>query len=402
MNGKLIVSSLLWMGLVCLSLVWNVYSAQKEQKNIAMQTASSFFDQVLITRRWNAGHGGVYVPVSSKVTPNPYLEDPFRDIPINDTLLLTKVNPAFMTRQVAEIAAKENGIQFHITSLNPIRPENKASFREEQALQSFESGGKELGYVLSEEDTGAFFYMAPLLTEKGCLKCHAKQGYKQGDVRGGISVTLPYLSEIPYLSLIGSHFLIGLAGLAALLSFGTKLQKAYSQLLHQAVIDALTQIPNRRSFSETIMRELNRCQRENFPLSIIMCDVDNFKAYNDTYGHTKGDDCLVKVAQVLKNSLHRSTDFCARYGGEEFVVILPNTTRDGGLQVAERLRHELELLTIPHEKSRPLGIVTMSFGLSTRGETDTPIAHEKLIQQADTALYQAKTNGRNRVECFDE
>ena len=161
MNRKILISGLVWGGIVCLSLAWNVHSAQKEQENIALQTARSFFGQVLITRRWNAGYGRVYVPVSSKVTPNPYLEDPFRDIPINDTLLLTKVNPAFMTRQVAEIAAKENGIQFHITSLNPIRPENKASFREEQALQSFESGEKEVGYFLSDEDTGAFFYMDP-------------------------------------------------------------------------------------------------------------------------------------------------------------------------------------------------------------------------------------------------
>jgi len=157
MNGRIVIGSILWVGLVFLSLSWNLHSARKEQQTIGLQMARSFFDQILITRRWNAGHGGVYVPVSSKVTPNPYLEDPLRDIPVNDTLLLTKVNPAFMTRQVAEIAARENGIQFHITSLKPIRHENVASFREEQALRAFESGEKEVAYPLSEKEAGSFF-----------------------------------------------------------------------------------------------------------------------------------------------------------------------------------------------------------------------------------------------------
>ncbi len=400
MIGKIAVSGILWAGLVCISLLWNLDSAQKEQETIALKTASSFFEQILISRRWNAGHGGVYVPVSKEVRPNPYLEDPLRDIPITENLLLTKVNPAFMTRQIAEIAAKQHGIQFHITSLAPIRPENEASVREKLALQAFESGKKDIGYVFSENGGNYFFYMAPLVTEKGCLKCHAVQGYKIGDIRGGISITLPCLVEITYMPLIFGHLFIGLTGLIALLFWGIKLQKTYCMLLHQAVIDALTQIPNRRSFSETIMRELNRCQRENSPLVIIMCDVDNFKAYNDTYGHTEGDNCLVQVAQALKNSLQRPTDFCARYGGEEFVIILPNTSRKGGLHVAERMRQGLEQLHIPHENSLPAEIVTMSFGVSTREKTDQTIAHEKLIQQADTALYQAKDNGRNRVEIF--
>jgi len=401
MKGKVIVSGILWMCLVCLSLAWNLYSAQKEHETIALLTARSFFDQVLIARRWNAELGGVYVPIGRKVTPNPYLKDPLRDITINETLTLTKVNPAFMTRQIAEIAAEEKGLKFHITSLNPIRPENVPSPREEVALRSFESGTKEVGYFLSDEDSAPFFYMAPLQTEKGCLKCHADQGYKEGDIRGGISVTLPYLASFSSLSLIVGHLLVGLVGLAAILNFGIKLHRAYNRILHQAVIDALTEIPNRRSFSETIMRELDRCQRENFSLAVIMCDVDNFKAYNDTYGHAKGDDCLVQVAQVLKNSLHRSTDFCARYGGEEFVVILPNTSKKGGLHVAERIRREVENLKVVHEESLPLGFVSMSFGVSIR-EIDALTAHEQLIKQADAALYLAKKNGRNRVEVFAE
>ena len=401
MKGKIIGSTLLWLGLVALSLVWNLYSAWKEQETIALQTARSFFDQVLITRRWNAGHGGVYVPVSSKVAPNPYLEDPVRDIPINETLTLTKVNPAFMTRQIAEYAMVENGIHFHITSLNPIRPENKASSREEAALRAFESGATEVGYLLPDKESESFFYMAPLYTEENCLQCHAKQGYRQGEIRGGISVTLPYVIEIPYVSLLAGHLLIGMAGLALILNFGIKLHRAYSRILHQAVIDDLTEIPNRRSFSETIMGELDRCQREKFPLVVILCDLDKFKDYNDTYGHARGDDCLVEVAQVLKSSLLRSTDFCARYGGEEFVFILPNTTKRGGSQVAERIRRKIEALQLAHETSRPLGVVTMSFGVSIR-EVDAHISHEQLIQQADEALYLAKANGRNRVEIFDE
>ncbi len=380
-----------------ISFLWNYSSAKKGQETIAFQTARSFFDQIVITRRWNAGHGGVYVLINDDTHPNPYLEDPLRDIEVNRNLKLTKVNPAFMTRQIAEIAAQQKGIYFHITSLKPIRPENKPTAREEKALKSFETGRKEIGEIITGESGKYFFYMAPLITEKGCLKCHAKQGYKEGDIRGGISVTLPFLPILPLMSLIIGHFTIGLSGICGIVFFGVKLDKAYKKIKQQAVIDALTDIPNRRSFSEQILREFRDSRRNKLPLSVIMCDIDNFKSYNDTYGHNKGDECLKQVAQIIKSTLQRPRDFCARYGGEEFVIILPDTSREGAVSVAEEIRENIQNTKIPHPKSLPLGVVSLSLGVSTM-PSDVFISPEELVKQADKALYMAKQKGRNRIE----
>jgi hypothetical protein len=123
MKKTIVIVCVVWFILVALSFSWNYHSAKKEQKAIALQAAKSFFDQIIVTRMWNANHGGVYIFVTDEIQPNPYLEDPLRDIEVNENLKLTKVNPAFMTRLLSEIAAQQEGVHFHITSLNPIRPE---------------------------------------------------------------------------------------------------------------------------------------------------------------------------------------------------------------------------------------------------------------------------------------
>lgn len=128
-----------------------------------------------------------------------------------------------------------------------------------------------------------------------------------------------------------------------------------------------------------------------------MCDIDNFKGYNDNYGHTAGDKCLLLVAQTIKNSIRRPSDFCARYGGEEFVLILPETDMSGALKVAEKVLKNIRELKIVHESSSPLKVITMSIGTATASEKSLD-SHEELVKQADTALYLAKKNGKNRVE----
>jgi hypothetical protein len=150
MKKSIFLISAVWILLVSISFSWNYTSAKKEQETIAFQTARSFFDQIVITRRWNAGHGGAYVLINGDTHPNPYLEDPLRNVEVNRNLKLTKVNPAFMTRQIAEIVAQQKGIYFHITSLKPIRPENKPTAWEEKALKYFETGRKEIGEIITE------------------------------------------------------------------------------------------------------------------------------------------------------------------------------------------------------------------------------------------------------------
>ncbi len=401
-SKKLLIFIILsWLLLVTASFLWNYASARNEQKNIAFQTARSFFELIQMTRIWNARHGGVYAPITKETPPNPYLDIPMRDIKVNDNLTLTKINPAYMTRQISEIAKEYRGVQFHITSLKPIRPQNKPSAREKEFLKKFEEGVKEKGVFIQKGGKTYYFYMAPLITKKSCLRCHAKQGYKEGDIRGGISVAVPFTMKIPFLPLLVGHIIIAFIGMLGIIIAGKKLTRAYKVIQRRALIDPLTRIPNRRCFMETLLKEFKRSRRSKEPLSVIMCDIDNFKMYNDTYGHIKGDKCLQKVAQAINTSLKRPTDFCARYGGEEFVVILPDTPLDGAIHVAERIRSNVEKMNIIHKHSLPAGVVTLSLGVAST-EGLTPFTPETLIKNADTALYKAKEQGKNQVQFFKE
>ena len=401
MKRTIFIVSSIWIILVGTSFVWNYLNANKGQETLAFQTARSFFNQVLISRSWNAMHGGVYVPVTKDTQPNPYLNDPLRDIEVTEDLKLTKVNPSFMTRQIAEIAAKREGTHFHLTSLRPVRPENRPTPREEKALEAFEKGAQEIGQIVDAESNKTFFYMAPLRTEKECLPCHAEHGYKEGDIRGGISVTLPFVPQIPFIALIIGHIVIGFAGLLGIALFGAKLNEAYELIRNQAVTDDLTGIPNRRNFLERILTEFNRSRRNKYSLSVIMIDIDHFKSYNDTYGHERGDECLKKVALAIQKTLKRPSDFCARYGGEEFIIVLPDTTQEGAMFIAEAIRAAVKDLGIQHETSSSAGMVTISLGVAT-ADNNLSISYEDLIRQSDKALYLAKERGRNRVEVYNE
>jgi diguanylate cyclase (GGDEF)-like protein len=174
------------------------------------------------------------------------------------------------------------------------------------------------------------------------------------------------------------------------------LRKANRALYHQATTDALTGIPNRRSFDEYLEREWRRMVREKAPLSLIMCDIDLFKNYNDLYGHQGGDACLHAVAQAIQSGAVRPGDFVARYGGEEFVVVLPATPAKGALHIAEAIRKAVHRLRLPHGSSQVDNFVTLSLGVSSTlpSAESTP---EELLQVADAALYDAKQKGRNRV-----
>lgn len=173
-------------------------------------------------------------------------------------------------------------------------------------------------------------------------------------------------------------------------------QEANEILTEMSSLDGLTRIPNRRFYDETLGKEWKRAIREKKNLSLIMLDIDQFKVFNDTYGHLLGDDCLQKVAQALKSTVKRSGDFVARYGGEEFSVILPNTDEDGALRVAENLRSTIESLEIPNINSKVKPYVTISVGVATIIPTEE-IEFCELINLADKALYSAKENGRNQV-----
>ncbi|KQP35339.1 GGDEF domain-containing protein [Pseudorhodoferax sp. Leaf274] len=175
------------------------------------------------------------------------------------------------------------------------------------------------------------------------------------------------------------------------------LQLRSDRLSREAVIDGLTGIYNRKYLDDKLRSELERAQRTQVPVALVMFDVDSFKAYNDTYGHPAGDRVLVAIAHAAREQINRGTDVLARYGGEEFAAVLPASDKLGAQRVAEKIRAAVEALAIPHLASSAAPRVTVSLGVACHDPRDGHHAADELLELADRALYVAKRNGRNQV-----
>jgi len=163
-----------------------------------------------------------------------------------------------------------------------------------------------------------------------------------------------------------------------------------------ATFDGLTQIANRRRFDEYLEQQWRQMSRELSPISIILCDIDFFKQFNDTYGHLAGDDCLRQIAKAIAQPLKRPSDLLARFGGEEFVIVLPKTGLRGAYHVAKQVQCIVEDLKIPHARSRVRPFVTLSMGIAST-LPDLERSPQLLLDAADHRLYQAKQQGRARI-----
>jgi diguanylate cyclase (GGDEF)-like protein len=576
-----------WTLVIVISLGWNLYQARQETQAMALTAARINFEKDLLYRRWGAIHGGVYVPVTPVTPPNPHLENvPERDLTTPSGRQLTLMNPAYMTRQVYSFSLKESAIRGHLTSLKPLRPQNLADPWEVKALKSFEQGKSEVSTIEVMEGQPYLRLMRPFKTEKGCLKCHAQQGYREGDIRGGVSVSIPlaplYAAQrrIWFNVSLGHGFLwlVGLVGIglgrrhmitawqqqerteAALRQSNNKLQdlvedtgrlnreislvseladqlhacmtgeeayqiinrmvprlftehsgalfllnasrnilemtatwgenppdqsmtdpqgcwalrrgrpylmqdperdlicehlspplssgyycvpmvaqgetlgilhlranaptpdgvshqafsastqsltltvaehlalslgnlKLQEALRHQAIRDPLTGLFNRRFMLETLERELYRMQRKKSSLGVIMVDLDHFKRFNDTFGHSGGDALLSALGRMLLDQV-RKEDVACRYGGEEFTLILPEASLETTYERAEEVRRLVHGLNLEHH-GQSLGGITISLGVASYPQHGE--APEAILQAADKALYQAKHAGRDRV-----
>lgn len=195
-----------------------------------------------------------------------------------------------------------------------------------------------------------------------------------------------------------------------------RIRQLTDQLRHNATVDALTLLSNRRAFDESLAMEWRRSLRRGEPLSLLMVDVDHFKSYNDRYGHPAGDSCLATIGATLRKSAQRPTDIVARYGGEEFALLLPNTARGGAEQLAHRVLGNVEKLAIPHTSSAVARHVTVSIGVASYDVESACWAEPSpdlrfggamicaagvLLDAADRALYAAKQGGRARAWQLD-
>lgn len=175
-----------------------------------------------------------------------------------------------------------------------------------------------------------------------------------------------------------------------------ELSVANRRLEQVSQLDGLTGLANRRHFDQFMAHQIADARRRGEPFSLMLCDVDFFKSYNDQYGHLAGDECLRRIARVLDGCCRRGTDLAARYGGEEFALVLPGTVAAGAEIVAQRARQDLAALSIPHSASQPFGVVTLSAGIGVFALESDQVP-ESLIARADEALYRAKETGRDRA-----
>jgi hypothetical protein len=225
----------LWTAIAFGSWLWNCSQVRRNTLEEAYIQARVAYEKDIIYRHWNTMHGGVYVRVTPENQPNPYLADnPDRDVTTTSGTMLTLMNPAYMTRQANELARRMLGVRGHITSLNPIRPENSPDQWERAALVSFARGEKEFHAVDLLDGEEFMRFMQPLVTESGCLQCHAKQGYSVGQIRGGMSVAVPMaplraIEQRDITRLTQAHAGLWLVGLAGILLGGGSLLRGQRQ-----------------------------------------------------------------------------------------------------------------------------------------------------------------------------
>lgn len=365
------------------------------------------FELIRATRHWNASTEGVYVPITPDIRPNPYLHLPDRDVTDNLGRHLTRINPAYMTRQISEVLAGKD-VAMRITSLKPLNPVNTPDDWERTALARMEKTGEMERVGLVE---GRYRYMAGLNIVHSCLPCHEQMGYKIGDLRGGISFSRDakrmdplvngMLERVDNMHLWVWAVLVVCASVLASLTFGFWQRLVGSESVQQRLrslveTDYLTGVLSRRELMSRLDQEVERAQRFASPLALMMIDLDHFKQVNDRFGHAQGDKVLVDVAQALQHEL-RKVDSIGRYGGEEFTVIVPNTESDDALNLAERLLQRVRELEIRTENGEHIQI-TISVGLVCNRDLSQVLTADSLLRGADQALYNAKHAGRNRVE----
>ncbi|MEN8188752.1 MAG: DUF3365 domain-containing protein [Thermodesulfobacteriota bacterium] len=302
-----LITIAIWLLTVAVSYSWNNYDNKQDQRALATEAAKAFFAQIVATRNWNSNHSGIFVYSTTDTPPNPYLPTEQQTIFDSSGRSLTRVNPAYMTRQIAEVLAKQSNVRFHITSLAPLRKENKASDWETRWLHDFEAGELEKSRFVDTEDGRFFRYMAPLKVNKSCLPCHAEQGYMVGNIRGGISITMPALADRSPLPLLFSHLLAAVIGIFIILFFISRLNREQIKL---------------REINEQLKNEIKEKKKTELKLIEIREDLESrvISRTSELNNTNRLLDARIKEQQQVKASLVSIND--------EFVQLF-NSAPDG-------------------------------------------------------------------------
>ncbi len=322
----ILFAGIAWSALVAMAAGVSIkasYESTMEQARVAARVA---FDKDITYRRWNALRGGVYVRVNEQNQPNPYLDVPERDLHTVEGVTLTMINPAYMTRQAYEIQHGATEVQNHITSLNPLHPQNMADPWEHHALESFHNG---LPEAFSHEDIGGQPYlriMRPVLIEPGCLRCHAKQGYRLGEVRGGISVSVPLATHLREFHILtaktatayGLVWAIGLTGIIV----GARRLKASMDTERQARVAAEAASVAKSEFLANMSHEIRT------PLNGVLGMLQLLREKNSPADQASFVDMAYDSGRRLLALLNDILDFSSIETGEMKLAVTPFCTRD--------------------------------------------------------------------------
>jgi diguanylate cyclase (GGDEF)-like protein len=401
-----VIVAAVWTGFNLGAFSWHLTQHEREIDILLREIGRATIGRDILYRQWNAGHGGVYAPVTRATPPNPYILPaivPARDEVTLSGRQLTLINPAYMTRQIQELAVRQGGIGGRITSLNPINPLNQAAAWEIRALRTLAGGGTEYVEFAEVEGIRLLRMLLPLRMEKSCLKCHVRQGYKEGELAGGLSVVLPVepyhrLANSSHRTIGTVHLVLWLAGLLGIF-FGYRVMApkevarlaAERQILNLAYFDGLTGLVNRQLFEDRLRHSLALARRNDSQVGLLYVDLDRFKPVNDRYGHEAGDQVLVEAAERLKECV-RGADTVARIGGDEFGVILEALVhRQEAILAARRINEAFArpFLVMGHECH-----VGASVGIGCYPEDGEEF--ETLLAKADKEMYRAKKEQRGR------
>lgn len=404
------VALLLWSVLVGYSLYWNITNLQEQKVKLATAEARANWNKDMAFRSWASRHGGVYVRPDARTPPNPYLSHlPSRDVTLSDGTPLTLMNPAYMMRQMTEEYESSYGIKGKATGKIVLNPKNSPDEWERAALERFEQGESEVVEEASIDGKPFVRFMKVVMMEKSCVQCHGHLGFKEGDVRGGVSIAIPLTpyfeadkatvrsSEIAHISV----WLFGVAGIMLFSVVVWRRQNDNQNLLqlieHEALHDVLTGLPNRQLFLDRIEQSLDRSHREaDYHFAVCLVDLDRFKLINDSYGHQMGDRVLLEIAERLHRHI-RPSDTAARLGGDEFILLLESAVSlEAMLAVVERVLATIrEVIVVDGVSIHTDASVGICCSSNCYTEAD------EMVRDADIAMYRAKDEGKGRIEFFN-
>ena len=401
--------------------------ADAKMMSMARERGAALFRLVELTRDWNSRHGGVYVPVTETAPPNPYLEHERRDVVTQEGLRLTMVNPAHMTRQIAEIAQQAGGTQLHLTSLKPLRPTNAPDPWEAAALRRFEEGLPEIVELIPGA-TPVHRYMASLKVTEGCLACHAKQGYQLGQIRGGVSVTMPAADLLAIRD--GVRFrssavhLLMFAVMAALLDLLVRRTRNHLLALERLAQEQEKVIAERtHALSEANAelegkladRELSAAVLSNAAEAIIVTDAGgHFVEVNPAFSRMTGyaaSEVLGKAVSMIKSDRHPPEFY------EEMWQTLSRENRWQGEVWNRRKNGELFFVWMSVARiaggAQPVRYVATLTDITQRKELEEALRHQAyhdpltdlpnralFADRLRVALLQAQRHGRAFALCF--